>query len=53
MFRDVRRGRLNTDPPAPVATGQTVRLVPDGETVPLYRVSKRNQLIGADEISEI
>ena len=29
---DVRRGRLNTDPPAPVATGQTVRLVPHGET---------------------
>ncbi len=32
MPRDVRRGRLNTDPPAPVATGQTVRLAPHGET---------------------
>ena len=32
MSTDVRRGRLNTDPPAPVATGQTVRLVPQGET---------------------
>ena len=53
MSCDVRRGRLNTDPTAPVATGQTVKFVPDGETVPLHRVSKRSEPIGADEISEM
>ncbi len=44
---------MEADSTAPVATGLTVRLVPQGETTGYHRASKRSASIGAEDTPEV